>query len=98
MQKFTIDLPITMLTGERTTIPDNQFTSLLHKIVKMLDAVSRMHIKTDVHMNTTLTKVTIVGPSISIAFDQRAKIAQIVTQFFRGHRRIFPTRPGQLFA
>src|SRR5205085_7442552 len=65
---------------------------------ELLDPFFRFEIEIDTRMETTLSEMAVEIPVVFVAIKKLPEMAQIIAQFFRRHRRIFPSFPCRFLA
>src|SRR5712692_10318709 len=91
-------LAVTMLSGERTTVTDNQVCGLFHKLAVVGDAFSGLQIEVDAHVHACMAEVAVESTAITVPAHQLTQVAQVVPQLVRGDGSVFPTLPAKRLA
>jgi len=82
-----------MLARERSAIADNEIRGSMDERTIFFNARFTHQVEIDSRMHTALAEMAVQRTSVSELGEKLSQIAQIIPQFFRRHRGIFPALP-----
>ena len=83
-----------MLARERAAVADHQVGRLVHEGAELADALRRLQVEVDAHVDAALAEVAEVGGAVAVLVEQGCLLAQVVAQLLRGHGGVLPALPG----
>src|SRR5699024_10275286 len=95
-EQFRPGLAVTVFAGQRTTVPDHDFSGFLHERPVFTAALFGGGLEVDTHVQATVTEVPVDHPEASVSLHESAEVTQVVTEVLGGNCCVLPPRPRLL--
>src|SRR5699024_4249515 len=92
-EQFRAGLAITVFAGQRTTVPDHDFSGFFHARPVFTATVFGGELEVDTHVQAAVTEVPVDHPEASVPLHEGAEVTQVVTEVLGWDGCVLPPRP-----
>ncbi len=97
-KQFAAGLPVSMFTGDGTSVADHKVGSVFHELAELANAFRRFEIVVHARMHAGMTEVPVEGAIEMMVLHQLAQVAEVGAQLLGSDGRVFKAFPAQRFA
>src|SRR5581483_3050081 len=88
-------LAVTMFTGERTAVSNNQIGSFSHELAVFADTIAGLQVEANSSVNAAVSEMAVEHGFVAIAVEHLSQLAQITAQLPGSYCGILPAFPGE---